>query len=77
VEDVVAVDGKQGRAWRQAWNDRYISSPHFRHFLSQIERIWAITGLSVVAIVWSVVFGLENPEVGFVLGESHFYSCIS
>ncbi|KAJ5260474.1 hypothetical protein N7478_012079 [Penicillium angulare] len=68
VEDVVAVDGKQGRAWRQAWNDRYLSSPLFRHFLSQIERMWAASGLSVVAIVWGVVFGLENHDIGFALG---------
>ncbi|KAJ5272364.1 hypothetical protein N7478_007489 [Penicillium angulare] len=68
VEDVVAVDGKQGRAWRQAWNDRYISSPIFKQFLSQIERIWAVTGLSVVAIIWGVVFGLENHEIGYALG---------
>ncbi|KAJ5162049.1 hypothetical protein N7492_007441 [Penicillium capsulatum] len=68
VEDVVAVDGKQGRAWRQAWNDRYLSSPVFRHFLSQMDRMWAATGFSVVAIIWGVVFGLENHEIGYALG---------
>ncbi|KAJ5641221.1 hypothetical protein N7490_005221 [Penicillium lividum] len=74
VEDTVAVDGKQGRAWRQAWNDRYLSSPLFRYFLSQMERLWAATGLSIVAIVWGVVFGLENHEIGYTLGKYLLYS---
>lgn len=68
VEDVVAVDGKQGREWRQAWNNRYLSSPVFRHFLIFIERIWACTGLSVVAIIWGIAFGMENHEVGYAIG---------
>jgi hypothetical protein len=75
VEDVVAVDGKQGSAWRQAWNDRCLFSPVFRKFLSHIERTWAATGLSVVAIVWSVVFGVDNREIGYALGERISYPC--
>jgi hypothetical protein len=76
VEDVVAVDGKQGSAWRQAWNDRYLFSPVFRKVLSHIERTWAATGLSVVAIVWGVVFGVDNREIGYALGERISYPCI-
>jgi len=70
IEDCVAVEGKQGTAFRQAWNDRYVSSPHFRRFLCQMERLWAATGLSVVAVVFGVVFGLDDHEIGYALGES-------
>jgi len=45
VEDVVAVDGKQGREWRIAWNNRYLSSPVFRDFFVLREQIWAVIGL--------------------------------
>lgn len=77
IEDCVAVDGKQGTAFRQAWNDRYASSPVFRRFLCQMERVWAATGLLMVAVVWGVVFGLDDHEIGYALGESVSLYCVS
>lgn len=70
VDDVVAVDGKQGRTWRHAWNDRYLASPVLRRFLSSMDRLWGSTALAVVAIIWGVAFGVDNPELGYTLGRS-------
>lgn len=41
-----------------------------------MERLWAATGLSVVAIVWGVVFGLENHDIGHALGSYVLNPCI-
>jgi len=67
VDDVVAVDGKQGNAWRHAWNERYLASPTLGQFLSQMDRLWGCNGLGVVAVVWGVVFGVDNHDVGYAL----------
>jgi hypothetical protein len=68
VEDVVAVDGKQGRAFRQAWSERYESSAVMRAHLKKMDWLWGCTGLAVVAVVWGVVFGVDNKEIGYALG---------
>lgn len=60
---MVAVEGKQGRAWRQAWNDRYLSSPVFRDFLVRMERIEAVTGIFCVATIRGVVFARDTHHI--------------
>ena len=73
VEDVVAVDGKQGREFRQAWSDRYEASPIFRSHLHRMNLLWGITGLCMVAIIWGLVFGLNTDrhhrEIAYSLGK--------
>lgn len=73
VEDVVAVDGKQGQAFRQAWSDRYEASAVFRSHLHRMDLLWGSTGLAVVALIWGLVFGLNtsrtNREIAYSLGE--------
>ena len=69
VEDVVAVDGKQGRAFRQAWCSRYEASPALQSHLRRMDLLWATTGLAIVAIVWGCVFGVGNKNVGYAIGE--------
>ena len=68
VEDVVAVDGEQGQAFRQAWSDRYEASPVLQSHLRRVSLIWATTGLAIVAVVLGCVFGVPNPEVGYAIG---------
>lgn len=68
VEDVVAVDGQQGQEWRRAWAARYEASPALQRFLRTMDLVWGVTGLAVVAVVWGVVFGVSNAEVGYVVG---------
>ena len=68
IEDVVAVDGKQGRAWRQAWIARYEASPALRSHLRRMDLLWGITGLCVVAAVLGCTFGVDNHDVGYAVG---------
>lgn len=68
VEDVVAVDGKQGRAWRRVWGERYEASPALRSHLRRMDLLWGVSGLAVVAIIWGTVFGLHDHDIGYALG---------
>jgi hypothetical protein len=68
VEDVVAVDGKQGQAFRRAWSDRYEASAIFRAHLKKMDLLWGVSGLMVVAVVWGLAFGLDNKEIGYAVG---------
>lgn len=71
AEDVVAVEGKQGQHFRQAWNDRYEASAAFRSHLRRVDLLWGSTGLCVVGLIWGVVFGVENHQIGFAVGECY------
>ncbi|KAF2485399.1 hypothetical protein BDY17DRAFT_293522 [Neohortaea acidophila] len=72
-EDIVAVDGKRGQAFRQAWNDRYEASAVFRLHLRRMDLLWGISGLAIVAIIWGLVFGLSDTrvkrEIVYSIGE--------
>ena len=69
VEDVVAVDGKQGQAFREAWGRRYEASPALQSHLRRMDLLWGTTGLAIVAVVWGCTFGIENEDVGYAIGE--------
>lgn len=68
AEDVVAVDAKQGRAFREAWQARYEASPVTRAHLRRLDLLWGGSGLLVVAVVFGVVFGVEDKVVGYGVG---------
>ena len=68
VEDVVAVDGKQGRAWRSAWGARYEASQALRSHLRRMDLLWGTTGLAVVAVIWGCAFAIKNHEIGYAIG---------
>ena len=73
VEDVVAVDGGCGSAFRAAWQERYTASSEMRHLLSRSDWIWGLSGL-VVSIALIVVIWLVDVNIAFALGKS---SCSS
>jgi hypothetical protein len=54
MEDVVAVDGAGGSAFRKALNVRYESSPIFQRLVFEMTAYWATVGLVFVGI--SAVF---------------------
>ena len=68
VEDIIAVDGGAGQSFRQTWNDRYERSAPLRLLLMQMDLLWGISGLMLVAAIFGLVFGVDNGEVGYVVG---------
>ncbi|GJE93773.1 hypothetical protein PsYK624_099340 [Phanerochaete sordida] len=65
VEDVVAVDGGGGLAFRHAWAHRYQSSRVMRRVLRVLALWWGLTGVALggglIAIAWTAP---ENTAYG-------------
>lgn len=60
AEDFIAVDGWQGRAFRQRYKDRYDNSKMFRRFFFWLQIFW-IAGASIYigclsAVIWKLEF---------------------
>lgn len=60
AEDFIAVDGWQGRAFRQRFQDRYANSHMFRNFFFRLQIFW-ICGASIYigclsAVIWTLEF---------------------
>lgn len=70
TEDVVAVDGKQGEAWRQAWNDRYEADVELRWLCRTLDWAWGVSGLCIVAVIWGLAFATDSvdEEVAYAIG---------
>lgn len=78
LEDTVAVDGKGGKAFREAARARYDASPRFRKLLVELLWAWSLTGIAVsaalIALIWTirtdVAYGLAwgVPQVWGFLG---------
>jgi hypothetical protein len=67
IEDVVAVDGGGGRAYRRALDERYEASPMFRQMLARVNMFWAI-GCFVVGVTVTGAVLTVNKEVAFGIG---------
>lgn len=68
IEDIVAVDGKQGREFREIWQGRWESSPLFRTHLAVMDAIWGISGLCIAALCIGIIYGINNVSVGWAVG---------
>ncbi|KXT10316.1 hypothetical protein AC579_1119 [Pseudocercospora musae] len=70
AEDVVAVDGMQGGAWRQAWNDRYEADSELQRLCRILDWFWGVSGLCVVAVIWTLAFATDivDEEVSYAIG---------
>ncbi|KAI9816930.1 MAG: hypothetical protein M1827_001575 [Pycnora praestabilis] len=66
IEDIVAVNGGGGKAYRQALDDRYLASPLFRKMLAELSLFWGIGGF-VVGIVLIVLIGTIDEQVVYGL----------
>jgi hypothetical protein len=85
VEDVVAVDGNGGLAYREAFNARYESSEMFRNMIWNLSVCWmlafyvmgAVVAVLVlilpVASVYAVGWAAPFPVVGLMVGATIFY----
>jgi len=58
MEDIVAVDGNGGKAYRAALQARYDASARFRTLVAQLNWFWGVSGftlgVALIAIIWSI-----------------------
>lgn len=69
IEDIVAVDGGGGTAYRQRLSARYEASHQFRLMLHRLTLFWAI-GAEAIAVLCTVLIFLLPGEVAYVIGWS-------
>ncbi|CAF4264403.1 unnamed protein product [Rotaria magnacalcarata] len=67
MEDIVAVDGDGGSAYRRALNQRYESSPIFQCLVYEMTMFWAIGGLVFVGVSVAFAFG---TSLNFAFGAT-------
>jgi hypothetical protein len=67
MEDIVAVDGAGGSAFRKALNVRYESSPIFQRIVYEMTAYWATGGLVFVGV--SAVFTFTT-SLNFAFGAT-------
>jgi hypothetical protein len=68
IEDVCAVDGAGGQAFRVALVNRYDASPIFRRMLMQLNYFWGFGSLAVAVGTTLIVFLVDDLNVAFALG---------
>ncbi|CAN8104020.1 unnamed protein product [Discula destructiva] len=69
IEDVVAVDGSGGTAFREALNRRYEASHVFRTMLRRLGIFWA-TGAEAMAVVCMILVFTVSDDAAFAIGWS-------
>lgn len=67
IEDVVAVDGSGGTAYREALNKRYEASHIFRAMLRRLGVFWAI-GAEATAVLTTILVFTLSEDVAYVIG---------
>jgi hypothetical protein len=67
LEDIVACDGRGGKAFREAAMARYHASPRYRKMLVQLNWAWALSAYAIAGATFAIVMTIE-PEVGYGLG---------
>ena len=70
VEDVIGVDGRGGRDFRQRWKDRYTQSERFREMCYRQTIFWGVGITVCAALTTGVVFAEGVDEyVAYGIGE--------
>lgn len=69
IEDVVAVDGSGGTAFREALNRRYEASHTFRAMLRRLGVVWAIGAQSAAVVLTILIFTIQD-QAAYVVGWS-------
>ncbi|KIW71473.1 hypothetical protein PV04_03633 [Phialophora macrospora] len=70
VEDIVAVDGGAGQAFRLALQARYEASETFRRMLAQLNWFWGVGSVAVATVTTVVVYVVDDLNVVFAIGWS-------
>ena len=69
IEDICAVDGSGGTAFRERLNARYEASHYFRQMLHRLTLFWAIGAEACAILCTALVFTLEK-DAAYVVGWS-------
>jgi len=69
IEDVCAVDGSGGTAFREALDRRYEASHIFRAMLRRLGIFWAI-GAEGMAVVCTILIFTISPDAAYAVGWS-------
>jgi len=69
IEDVVAVDGRGGTAYRERLNARYEASHYFRQMLHRLTLFWGF-GCEGMAIITTVLVFTLPDEAAYAVGWS-------
>ncbi|KAJ4415982.1 hypothetical protein N0V82_007007 [Gnomoniopsis sp. IMI 355080] len=69
IEDVIAVDGSGGTAFREALNRRYEASHVFRTMLRRLGIFWAV-GAEAMAVVCMILVFTVSDDAAFAIGWS-------
>lgn len=59
LQDFIAVDAGQGRAWRAQLRGRWEESPVFRRVLWEVNAGWVLGGLGFCGALAGVVWGVR------------------
>jgi hypothetical protein len=68
----VAVDGRQGKKWRTAWNARYEASIPMQCLVKHLSWFWGLGGIAVSTICYGSIFGFpgdEGVQIAYALGK--------
>ena len=69
IEDVVAVDGSGGTAYRERLNARYEASHHFRLMLHRLTLFWGFGAEGAAIVTTALVFTLQR-DAAYTVGWS-------
>ncbi|EOA84399.1 hypothetical protein ACJQWK_01229 [Exserohilum turcicum] len=67
IEDIIAVDGDGGTAYRMRLNQRYEASPYFRLMLHRLSMFWALPALLMAVGTTYMIFSVRR-DTAYVLG---------
>ncbi|GKZ97365.1 hypothetical protein AnigIFM59636_000748 [Aspergillus niger] len=68
IEDVVAVDGGRGRAYRSALMERYAASLRFRRLIEDLNWFWGFGGLLMGIVLICILASVGSQTFAFGLG---------
>lgn len=69
IEDITAVDGSGGTAFREALNKRYEASHVFRAMLRRLGAFWAFGCMAMAVLTTILVFTIQH-EAAYCVGWS-------
>ncbi|KAI7246361.1 hypothetical protein D0864_01661 [Hortaea werneckii] len=67
IEDIVAVDGSGGTAYRENLNRRYEASHVFRAMLRRLGIFWALGAMGIAVVLTILIFTIDD-EAAYVVG---------